>query len=230
MLLAALAAGASFWYAVVKRGPAADFLFLAFMAAVFASRSFDWIYPRLTPRVSLDILGRLMWIRLGLLEVLSIRRLENVRFGFVPSAREWKVGVQLYLFFLPIGALVAFGLGFVHFQLLALPWWKYVTVAVGTFLGFLWVVALAEEFFFRGFLQQLLARGLRSQIAGLLIASLLFGLVHLWFRAFPNWRFAVLASITGVFYGLAFMRTGSVRASMVTHALVVSTWRLFFVS
>jgi membrane protease YdiL (CAAX protease family) len=59
-------------------------------------------------------------------------------------------------------------------------------------------------------------------------ASIAFGAVHLWFRAFPNWRFALLAAVAGVFYGLAFRRARSIRASMVTHALVVTTWRVFF--
>jgi len=92
------------------------------------------------------------------------------------------------------------------------------------------VVALAEEFFFRGFLQVLLAKRLRSETAGLVAASVLFGLAHLWFRSFPNWRFAIAAAVTGVFYGLAFLKAGSIRASMVTHALVVTTWRMFFAS
>jgi membrane protease YdiL (CAAX protease family) len=54
--------------------------------------------------------------------------------------------------------------------------------------------------------------------------------VHLPFRQFPNWRFAILAGVAGIFYGLAFLKAKSVRASMVTHALLVTTWRVFFAS
>jgi membrane protease YdiL (CAAX protease family) len=54
-----------------------------------------------------------------------------------------------------------------------------------------------------------------------------FGLVHLWFREFPNWQFAVIAGVAGVFYGLAYVASGGIRAAMVTHALVVATWRTF---
>jgi len=106
--------------------------------------------------------------------------------------------------------------------------WKLPLAIIGTFVMFLWVVALAEEFFFRAFLQRLLARAWRSETAGLLAASTIFGLAHLPFRHFPNWRFAIVAAVAGVFYGLAFLKAGSVRASMVTHALVVTTWRVFF--
>jgi membrane protease YdiL (CAAX protease family) len=89
-------------------------------------------------------------------------------------------------------------------------------------------IGLGEEFFFRGLLQQWFGAWMRSEVAGLIAASIAFGAVHLWFRAFPNWRFAVLAAVAGVFYGLAYRRAKSIRASMVTHALVVTTWRVFF--
>jgi uncharacterized protein len=56
----------------------------------------------------------------------------------------------------------------------------------------------------------------------------LFGLLHLWFRGFPNWRFGILAAAAGLFYGRAYMTTRSVRAAMVTHALVNTAWRVFF--
>jgi len=232
LLLIVLSGVASFWYAVLKRGPLSgamsDSLFLVLMGAVYLSRSFSWIYPRVTPHLSLEILGHLMWVRIGVLAVLSIRGFENIRFGFVPSRADWRIGVQLYLFFLPVAGLVAYALHSPHFHPLDVVWWKYAALVVGTFLGMLWIVALGEEFFFRGFLQQLLGRGLRSETAGLLVASALFGLVHLPFRAFPNWKMAVLAAILGLFCGLAFLRARSIRAAMVTHALVATTFRLFF--
>jgi membrane protease YdiL (CAAX protease family) len=92
----------------------------------------------------------------------------------------------------------------------------------------LWVVALAEEFFFRGLLQQWLTAWTRSEAAGLIAASLLFGSVHIFKTPFPNWKFATLAALAGICYGLAFRRARSIRASMVTHALVVTTWKIFF--
>ena len=60
------------------------------------------------------------------------------------------------------------------------------------------------------------------------MTSLLFGAAHLWFRDFPNWRMAAVAAVAGVFYGLAFRQAKSIRASMVTHALTVTAWRVFF--
>jgi hypothetical protein len=37
-----------------------------------------------------------------------------------------------------------------------------------------------------------------------------------------------MAATAGIFYGLAFRQARSIRASMVTHALVVTSWRIFF--
>ena len=226
--LLAVAAVASFWYAWIRPGIPADLLFLAFMAAVYLSKLFDQVYGHPAPHAALDILGRLMWIRVGLMAVLSLRSMEDARFGFVPTSNEWLIGVRQYLCFLPVGAASAYLLHFAHFKPPSLEWWKFTLLVIGTFLAFLWVVALAEEFFFRAFLQRLLARGMRSEAIGLICASVLFGLAHLAFRPFPNWRFAIVGGIAGVFYGLAFLQARSVRASMVTHALVVTTWRVFF--
>ncbi len=228
LALLGVACVASFWYAWIRPSIPIDLLFLAFMAAVYLSKLFDQVYGRPAPHVALEILGKLMWIRLGLMAVLSLRSMEDAHFGFVPTSTEWRIGVRHYLYFLPVGAAIAYLLNFARFRPPDLEWWKFALVLIGTFLAFLWVVALAEEFFFRAFLQQLLARGMRSETVGLVFASVLFGLAHLVFRPFPNWRFAIVGGIAGIFYGLAFLQARSMRASMVTHALVVTTWRVFF--
>ncbi|HTC32967.1 MAG TPA: CPBP family intramembrane glutamic endopeptidase [Bryobacteraceae bacterium] len=219
---------AAFWYAFAPRGILADLLFLGFMAAVYLTKLFDQVYGNPAPHVALGILGKLMWIRLGLMAVLSLRGIDDVRFGFVPSTEEWRVGVQHYLYFLPVGGALAYWERVARFQPQNLVWWKFAALLVGTFAGILWVVALAEEFFFRAFLQQVLARRAHSETFGLLSASVLFGLAHLPFRKFPNWRVAIIGGVLGLFCGLALIKARSVKASMVTHALVVTTWRMFF--
>jgi len=62
-----------------------------------------------------------------------------------------------------------------------------------------------------------------SPTAALLVTSLLFGLAHLWFRSFPNWRWVPVAAVLGWFCGRARNQAGSIRAGMVTHVLVVTT-------
>ncbi len=219
---------AAFWYMWARRNMLADFLFLAFMAAVYLSRQFEHIYRQPAPHVPLGILGQLMWIHVGLMAVLSLRTLDDARFGLLPTAQEWRIGAQHFVFFLPIGAALAYVVQLGTFHPRPLAWWKFGLLLVLTFWGMLWVVSLAEEFFFRAFLQRIIERGTHSVTVGLLVAALLFGLAHLPLRNFPNWRLAIVAATLGIFCGLSMLRAGSVRASMVTHALVATTWRMFF--
>ena len=229
LLLTLAAAIASFWYARGQRSALSDVLFMTMMALVYMSKLFAGVYLRPAPHLpSLDILGKLMWIRVGLMAVICIRGWKDAGVGFVPSAREWRIGIEHYLYFLPVGGLAAYLLRAVRFQPMPVLWWKFPLFVIGTFLGILWVVALAEEFFFRGFLQQLIAQSARNEAIGVLAASMVFGLVHLPFRGFPNWKWVMLTFVLGLFCGLAFTKANSVRASMVTHALVVTTWRALF--
>jgi membrane protease YdiL (CAAX protease family) len=228
ILLAALALGAAFWYVVLPRTAASDAGFLVFAAAVMLARIFPKVYVSPIADLEIAILGQLMWIRLGVLVMLLIRKAEGTGFGFLPTGRDWRIGLWHALLFLPVGLPLAMGLGLVRFHPADLPPAQAALTAAATFLGMLWVVALSEEFFFRGLLQQWLGGWLASRRAGLLGASVLFGLAHLPFREFPNWRFALVAAVAGVFYGRAFEQAGSIRASMVSHAAVNTVARLLF--
>ena len=212
--LAVLAAVMSLWYVVLPRHKAADCGLLAVIAAALLGKYFDPIYPEVVPRLELAVLGHLTLIHLSAFALLVQRGITGTRYGFWPDAQEWKMGALHYLFFIPVGFPLAFALGVIHLAPPA-PWWRI----PATFVAILWVVALSEELYFRGVLQPVL---------GIWVTSLLFGAVHLPFRGFPNWRLAVVAAIAGWFYGRAFEKGGSVRASAVTHALVVTTWRTLF--
>jgi membrane protease YdiL (CAAX protease family) len=196
------------------------------MAAPVLLKLFDPVYPDPAPRIPMQTVGVIMWYRTGILAVLVLREIEGIGFGLLPTRLDWAIGARNFLFFLVPGLLVAYGLEFVR------PTMPEFTLrvagnAVLYFIGTLWFLAVAEEFFFRGLLQQTLVRVLNSKWVGLVVASILFGLVHLGFREFPNWRMTLLATVAGMFYGLAYMQAGSIRAAMVTHALVVTLWRVF---
>ncbi len=229
-LVAILALGsvASFWYVFFPRRPAIDLAYVALVAAVILFYPFARIYGTPVARLPLSILGSLMWTRLTILECLSIGNMQPEGFGLLPSRREWKAGVVNFLLFLPAGAVLGWALGLARFHPRSGGWRTAALYTAGTFLGMLWVVALREEFFFRGLVQRWLGRWLKNGWAGLAVASVLFGLMHLAFRGFPNWRFALLATVAGAFYGRAYLTTRSVRAAMVTHALVNTVWRVLF--
>jgi membrane protease YdiL (CAAX protease family) len=75
---------------------------------------------------------------------------------------------------------------------------------------------LAEELIFRGFLQPLVVRSM-GVFAGILLAAIPFGLLHL--SEYGNsWRHAVLISGAGVAFGWMRHRTGSTKASTLMHA------------
>ena len=228
LALVALAGIASFWYVLLPARPSVDILFLLFIAVIYLLKLFPRLYPAPHPRLPMAILGQLMWFRTGLFAMVSIHRTRDIGFGFWPRAREWRIGLLYFALLLPVVAGIAWAVGFTHPHMRYAEWQKFSVVAVATFFGVLWVVALGEEFFFRGLLQQWLTAWTRNPWVALVATSLLFGAVHLWYAQFPNWKFAALAAVAGLFYGLAFRSAKSIRASMVTHALTVTAWRLFF--
>jgi len=215
----------SFWYVLLPHNPLTDAGLLGFAAAVVLLKVFSQIYVRPHDKLAMEALGQAMWIRTGLFAILSVRRVKGVGFGFWPEWREWKIGALYFVAFLPVAAGLGWAIDFTQ------PRWPspgWGTLLPLTFFGTLWVLALGEELFFRGLLQQWMCGWLKNEWAGLFATAVVFGSVHLWYSTFPNWRFAVLAALAGVFYGLAFRQGKGIRASMVTHALTVTTWRTFF--
>jgi CAAX protease family protein len=222
--LVAIMAVVSFWFVALPRSPVCDVLFLALLAVIVLSRAFTHIYAS-PVHVRIDILGHLALIHTGAMAALELRRAEGIHFGFIPSQHEGIAGVRYFFYFLPIGFPLGMWLGAVHLQFT--PFLFGNTLA--TFFGALWVTALSEEFVFRGLLQQWLAQWTGRPYLALAGASLVYGAAHLPFRSFPNWRIAALTTVLGWFCGLAYQKMGSIRASMVTHALVVTVWRTMFV-
>ena len=229
-LLVGLSAIFSFWHVVLPRRPAYDFGFLVIAAVPFVLRVFSRIYLSPDPHVRVDvhILGQLMWIRLGIAALLVLREWQPGAFGLWPTPVEWRSGALYYL--AALIPLVGLALAIKDARWAPMPgeWWRVAGIGVGTFFGFLWVTALGEELFFRGVIARALLDHLPSKALAVLASALVFGSAHLWFRGFPDWRSALVAAVLGIFCGWAYAQTGSVRVPMVAHALVITTWRLFF--
>lgn len=228
-LLGMLCAVFAFWYVVLPHRAAYDAGFLIVGAAPVILRTFQRIYLSPDDHIRVDVLGHLMWIRLGIAALLILRGWDAGAFSFWPRREEWKTGIFYYLLVLaPIVAL-ALGLHDVRFVLLhESAWWRTAGIAIGTFFGALWVVALGEELFFRGVIERWLLNTWMAPAAAVVLSAVIFGAAHLWFRQFPDWRRAAVATVLGIGCGLAYLKSGSVRAPMVTHAFVVVTWRMFF--
>jgi membrane protease YdiL (CAAX protease family) len=82
---------------------------------------------------------------------------------------------------------------------------------------------------FRGLIQNWIQRVTKSPLWSLTVASLIFGASHLNNGPpVPNYRYFLLATIAGGFYGRAWRRTRSLMSSTLTHALVDTLWSVFF--
>jgi len=89
-------------------------------------------------------------------------------------------------------------------------------------------VCVAEEGFFRGFIQKylclLLKRVKWRNLIAVLIASILFGLAH--YKG--GTKYMILASVAGLGYGWVYFKTKRIEASIVTHFSLNAIHFLFF--
>jgi uncharacterized protein len=216
------------WYFVLPAQTASDLSLLFFLTILILA---TWLNPAFTSPQGLPkltALNKILWLRIGMLVFLFIRQWPIPRYGIWPNRAEWKEGTRQFAIFFTILLPVGLLLNILKFQLPKLPPWQLPLAFLAAFAIALCFVAFGEEFFFRGVLQRLATQATNRPWLSLVLTNILFGAVHLPFRAFPNWRFAILAAIAGIFYGLAFHRANSLRAAMVSHALLVATWTIFF--
>lgn len=228
-LLAAALFLVSFWHLLLPESPWTDAILLVILTTLILVSWFKDLYPVTESGLKLNALSKLLWLRIGINVFLYIRRFPVPRVGFLPNRKEWLLGTLYFLLFLAVLVPTGFWLGFLKLQLPNVATWQLPFLALGWFVALLCFLAYGEEFMVRGVLQQLIAKAMGGFIGPLLVTSLLFGAIHLGFRdQFPNLRFAAVSALAGVFYGLAFHQAKSLRAAMVTHALTVTAWNVFF--
>lgn len=215
------------WHLVLPHKPVADILLLGVLAAFILLPWYQGLFPTPPGGPKLSAMAKLLWLRVGIAVFVFLRRWKVPGFSIVPDKRDWVVGVQYFAIFFAILLPVGLYFGILRFQLPKVALWMVPFAAVGMFLAAYLFIAYGEEFFFRGILQPLLSQGM-GKWQGMVVASLCFGAVHLPYRDFPNWRFALLAAVAGMFYGKAFEKAHSLRAAMIAHALVVTVWTVAF--
>jgi len=202
-----------------QRGNWRDALILLTLGLAVDLRWFDVAWP-----AGLRGLGNLLLLDAGLYGFLGIRRLSGTGFDFHFRWTDWKTGLRELVFFAPIVIGLGVALGFIHPHANVPPLGRTLLNWVGIFL----FVAVLEELFFRAWVQNFLERRLGPR-AALVLASLLFGLSHFNKRsAHFNWRYVLLATIAGIFYGRAWREHRRVPASAITHTFVDWLWYLRF--
>ena len=195
-----------------------DFLVLAVLGLAVDLRWFESAWP-----AHLSAFNKILLLDMGIYGFIVLRQLDGVGFDLRLKLRDLGVGVREYVFYAPIAIALGLGLGFLHSHA-HWPGWTQISEAfVFTFL----FIAIPEELFFRGWLQNLLERRL-GRIPALLVTAVLFGLSHFNKRAVHfNWRYVLMAALAGIFYGRAWRQDRRVGASALTHALVDTTWSLW---
>jgi|SRR5579862_900924 len=196
-----------------------DAVILLTLGVAVDLRWFDSAWPG-----GLQALGKILLVDAGLYGFLAIRKLTGTGFDFHLHWSDWKTGLRELAFFAPAVVALGLALGFIHPHS-NLP---AIGKAALSWAGIFVFVALPEELFFRAWVQNLLERRL-GNTAALIVASMLFGLSHFNKRsAHFNWRYVLLATIAGIFYGRAWRERHRVPASAITHTFVDWLWWLWF--
>jgi membrane protease YdiL (CAAX protease family) len=198
-----------------QRGEWRDFLILGVLGLAVDLR---WFEPAWGP--GLAIFNKVLLLDAGIYGFLAIRQLRQVGFDLRLRLRDFRIGLLWLAAYAPIAVALGLFLGFLHFHP-RMPSAGH--VLLGWIFTFLFV-AVPEELFFRGWMQNLLERRVGS-VRALLITATLFGLSHFNKRAVHfNWRYVLLALLAGIFYGRAWLQDRRVGASAITHASVDTIW------
>lgn len=195
-----------------------DFFILAVVGIAVDLRWFERAWP---PHLS--VFNKILLLDAGIYGFLAIRRLDGVGFDLRLRPHDLKIGLRQFALYAPMAILLGLGLAFLHWN----PQQHWILKAPTALLFTFFFIAVPEELFFRGWLQNLLERRI-GRLPALFVTATLFGLAHFNKRAVHfNWRYVLLAAIAGIFYGRAWRQDRRVAASGLTHTLVDSVWSLW---
>ena len=181
------------------------------------------LLPGAFPHSGLSAFSKFLLLDAALYAYLVVRRLNGVGYDFSPRRRDFAVGVRNWALYACIALPLGFLLHFISFYR-RVPSAGTVTSAL---LVSFFFVAIPEELFFRGLLQNMLEARYGARRA-LVVASIIFGLSH-FNKPLPfNWRYVLMATVAGIFYGLAWRDRRRVLSSGTTHTLVDVVWSLWF--
>ena len=167
--------------------------------------------------------NKMLLLDAGIYGLLVVRGLEGVGFDLRLRWKDVGVGVREYLYYAPAAVALGLWMGFLHFH----ARWPSGLQALGALVFTFLFIAIPEELFFRGWVQNLLEKRL-GRWPALLVTAVLFGLAHFNKRAVHfNWRYVVMAALAGIFYGRAWRQGRRVGASGITHMLVDATWSMW---
>jgi membrane protease YdiL (CAAX protease family) len=215
--------GLAAWAGSAGAGTWQDFLSILTVWCFVKFGPTHWLWPYPGGKLAYVMTG-LVAVNTALASFLLVRRTKGIGYSIGWGKRWGLYSVGSFLAF----ACIAIPTGTaMHFIAFAPQWSKWSTYA-GLSVAILMFTAWPEEFLFRGLLQNFLSKASKSELAGWWSASVLFGFSHITNMGFPNWRYVVLGTVAGLFYGWAWRKTGSLFASALVHAAVDAVWHFLF--
>lgn len=161
----------------------------------------------------------------GILAFRSRRDILDVSAAFDLRKMNFRHAFVNFALFAAVGIPLALVIGFIRLS----PRLPDITTIPTLVLTTFFLNALPEEIFFRGIIQHVMESALKSRAGALILGALIFGVSHLNNGAsLPNYKYFVMATLAGLFYGNAWRREKNVLTSTITHTLVNTGWRLVF--
>lgn len=207
-----------------KAGAWQDYLAMLAIFLPLKMRLLTVLWPYGGPTIGY-IATMLLAISVALATFIFVRQFDGVGYNIV-WGRDAAITVLvqfglLAIIVIPLGTAIHF----IRFDPTQAHWKSLPADALSIFL----LTAWPEELLFRGLLQNSLSHTLSSETGGWITASIIFGLAHITNNGvFPNWRYAVLATIAGIFYGRTWRKTNSIFTSAIVHCLVDTIWHVTF--
>jgi membrane protease YdiL (CAAX protease family) len=195
-----------------------DSLVLIALGLAVDLRWFEAAWP-----AHLAVFNKVLLLDAGIYGFLMLRQLDSVGFDLRLRWRDLGLGLREFLLYAPIAVVLGLSLGFLHAHAV----WPSPLQFGGAFAFTFFFIAVPEELFFRGWLQNLLERHM-GRYPALILTAMLFGLSH-WNKQTTtfNWQYVLLAALAGIFYGRAWRKDRRIGASAITHATVDTVWSIW---
>lgn len=158
------------------------------------------------------------------------RQLDGVNYNLSARGRDFGLIGRFLLYLVIILLPIGMATGFLSWN----PNIKRMLIFPFAFAGIFLTTALAEEFLFRGLIQNMLSKILPGQTLALVLSAIIFGAGHLnnAVEKFtpPNFLYMFMATTAGIFYGLAYQHSKSLLVPTALHAMVDAIWGVLFLA
>jgi hypothetical protein len=172
--------------------------------------------------------SKLVIVDLTFFLFLVIADIKDIGYTWDLKFNDIKIALAGLAVFILTAVPFAFYTGFISFH----PSELSVERVIVSMMVIFFFVAIPEEFFFRGIVQNLLEKSFKDRtkyapVFAILITSFLFGISHFYKG---DWRYVLLAVLGGIVNGFIYYKTKKITASALTHLIVDFVWSSFFIT